>query len=85
MAIWLCGYVAVWPSSKISKLSKFQKPQKVAAAMFQHFPKNDSQISKNDIFHDVPIFVLVFVEAFCYSEMNKYGFYGVKNPEIMEL
>ncbi len=36
------------------------------------------------MFKDVPIFVLVFVEAFWYNKMNKYGVLRVQNPEIME-
>ena len=58
--MWLCGYVAMWLSSKISRSKKIQKVQYTHGLFFEFV---GSQISKDNISQDVPIF-FVLIEAF---------------------
>ena len=43
---------------------------------FEHFRKLDARIYKNNIFNDVPIYFLIFVEVLLYNKGHKYGVHG---------
>ena len=82
VAMWLYGYVAMWLCGYVDKFQNFEFLNFKDARSWVHtwsiiFEFVGSQVYKDNIFQDVPIYFLIFFEVFWYNKNHKYGVPGL--------